>query len=260
MKTQIINILLICISLGALSCEKEYVKPVKINYKQQAIDANLMADEEIENFIAPYKSRIEGEMKKVLSYAPQSMFKSQGKYNTAIGNMMADAVLEEATPIFKKQQNLNIDAVLLNYGGIRAGISKGDISVRTAFDIMPFENEVVVVELTYESVQKMIRYLMKKKIAHPIAGIQLQLNHDYTFKKASINGEEIKLNDQKDKHFYIATSDYLLQGGDEMSFFEDNKNVYHLDYKLRNILIDYFEKKEQILATVEKRFTVSDSF
>lgn len=258
MKFSYFKILLALVVFGLCSCEEEYVKPVKIVYQQQAIDSTLDKNAEMNDFIKPYQEKVDKEMKTVLSYSPNSMFKSDSKYNTAIGNMMADAVLEFGNPVFEEKHNLAIDAVLLNYGGIRSGISKGDITVRTAFDIMPFENEVIVVELPYDAVQEMIRYLMDKRTAHPIAGMQIKLNHNYSLAEAFINNEEIKLFDKKDKTFYIATTDYLLQGGDEMNFFAKNKNVYQLDYKFRNLLIDYFGKKEEVNATLDNRFTVGN--
>lgn len=258
MKNKFFNLLVVVLFLGLFSCEEEYVKPVKISHQQQAIDSTLAKNADMEEFIKPYREKIDAEMKTVLSYSPKSMFKSDSPYNTAIGNMMADAVLEEANPLFKQRHNLAIDAVLLNYGGIRSGISKGEITVRTAYGIMPFENKVVVVELPYKAAQEMIKYLMKKRTAHPISGIQIKLNHNYSFKEAFINNEAIHLEDKKNKSFYIATSDYLLQGGDEMDFFANNTEVFHLDYKLRNLFIDYFKKKDEINPTQDNRFTVGN--
>lgn len=248
----------ILVLLSILSCEEEYVKPIQINYHKQAIDSTLNSDNELNSFIAPYRDKISSEMQVVLSYAPADMYKSDSKYNTAIGNMMADAVMQEANLIFEKRHGLKIDAVLLNYGGIRSGISKGDITVRTAYDIMPFENEIVVVELSHKTLQEMLKYIIDRRTAHPIAGMTIRLNHDYSLNSAIVNGDEIKLNDTKEKSYYIATSDYLFQGGDGMNFFKDNKQVFGLDYKLRNILIDYFKKQELILSQQDTRFTVGE--
>ena len=259
MKTRFANLLIFIISFGIFSCEKEYVKPVKITYEQQDINSSLPANKEIEDFIAPYKKQIESEMETVLSYAPKSMFKTDGEYNTALGNLMADAVFEKAGPVFEQRHQLKLDAVLLNYGGIRSGISEGEISVRTAFDLMPFENQVVVVELPYDAAQDMIKYLINQKKAHPISGMSLKLNHDYSLLNAEINGAEIKLSDNKNESFFIATSDYLFQGGDNMEFFNKHKNAYFLDYKIRNLLIDYFDEKEEIVSSRDDRFTVANS-
>jgi 2',3'-cyclic-nucleotide 2'-phosphodiesterase (5'-nucleotidase family) len=43
------------------------------------------------------------------------------------------------------QREKKIDICLLNQGGIRSTLPKGNVTSRTAFKIMPFENSLVVV-------------------------------------------------------------------------------------------------------------------
>jgi hypothetical protein len=50
---------------------------------------------------------------------------------------------------------------------------------------------------------------------------------------------------KKDKIYYVGTNDYLSNGGDNMSF-RKGIQTYDLDYKLRNILIDYFKEVDTI--------------
>lgn len=222
----------------------------KIEGKQVQISDSIQKDQELEDFITPYRKRITEEMEGVLAYTPKAMNKSDYKLNTPIGNMMADAVLEMASPIFEERTGKTIDAVLLNYGGIRSGINAGDISTRTAYDIMPFENEVVVAELASDELYDLANYLANNKTAHPIAGLQIVLNAKGQLQEVKMNGEQI----QK-KTYYVATSDYLIKGGDNMKFFLDAESVQTLDYKLRNLFIDYFKKKDTIAPVQDERYT-----
>jgi 2',3'-cyclic-nucleotide 2'-phosphodiesterase (5'-nucleotidase family) len=41
----------------------------------------------------------------------------------------------------------NVDAALINIGGIRTTIGKGDILLKSVFEVMPFENEVIIVKM-----------------------------------------------------------------------------------------------------------------
>ena len=91
------------------------------------------------------------------------MVKSDGDLNTAIGNLMADVVMEQAGPVFKSRTGNEIDMVLLNHGGIRSGLNKGNISTRSAYALMPFENEIVVAELSGEKIKEMLTYLERAK-------------------------------------------------------------------------------------------------
>lgn len=222
----------------------------KIEGKQLPVKKSLTEDEDIKSFIDPYKNRIKGEMNMVLSYTNKTLSKSDGEYNTAIGNMMADAVMEFANPIFKERTGNTIDGVLLNHGGIRSKINRGDITTQTAYNIMPFENEAVVVALKGSQVLKMFEYLSRSKRAHPISGMQLILNSKNQIKTARVQGKKV----DPSKTYYIVTNDYLMEGGDNMKFFSQRESEIFLDYKLRNIFIDYFKKHDTIQPVRDERF------
>lgn len=222
----------------------------KIEGKQLSIEKSLTEDEEIKTFVAPYRNRIKDEMNKVLSYVPNTLSKFDGEYNTAIGNMMADALLEITNPVFHQRTGKNIDAVLLNHGGIRSSINRGDITTKTAYNIMPFENEAVVIELKGTQVLKMFEYLSKSEVAHPVAGMQLTLTEDNQIKTGRIQGKKVDLN----KSYFIVTNDYLMDGGDHMNFFAIRESETYLDYKLRNVFIDYFKKHDTINPVRDERF------
>ena len=176
--------------------------------------------------------------------------KTEGALNTAFGNLMADAVFEQSSPIFKKRYNLDLDLVLLNHGGIRAPLPKGPIFTKTAFNIMPFENKVVVAQLKGNVVMELVDYLIKAKRAHPISGMTLHITKNGKVKKPEIQGKTIDLN----KIYNVATSDYLFNGGDRMEFFKKNKTVFDLDYKIRAILIDYFSAQDTLNPKRDQRF------
>ena len=243
-------LILILISISICSCTKSPTILVKTNGEQVQISDSIEKNKELEDFISPYRERIQEEMSAVLSYTPKAMFKSDAQLNTPLGNMMSDAVLEMANPIFKKRTGHKIDVVILNYGGIRSGINAGEVTTRTAYNIMPFENEVAVAELASEELKALVNYLVKNKVAHPIAGLQITLNAKGLLKEVKVNGEHIQ-----NKSYYVATSDYLIKGGDHMKFFKKSKSVHPLDYKLRNLFIDYFKKKDTIAPKQDNRFT-----
>lgn len=223
----------------------------KIEGKRIEINADISSDSTIENFIEPYRKNVNKNLDSILSYAPETYSKSDGELNTAIGNLMADAVFEESNPIFNKRTGKNIDFVLLNHGGIRSIISKGNITTRTAFEVMPFENSVVVVTLKGEQVLQMMEYLSQAKRAHPISSqLQLKLNENFEVASATVNGEPI----DKDATYNVATNDYLYNGGDRMTFFHPNDSLQVLDYKIRNVLIDYFKKRDTINPKRDNRF------
>ncbi|MBP0905179.1 5'-nucleotidase C-terminal domain-containing protein [Mariniflexile gromovii] len=227
---------------------KEYL--TKIEGKQIQITDSLAIDQDIEAFIKPYRTHIKKDLDSVLAFSAGTYTKSDGEFNTAIGNFMADAVFDEANPVFKKRTGKDIDMVILNHGGIRSIINKGNITTRTAFELMPFENSIIVVAMKGSQIDSLVNYLSKAYKAHPISKLKLSIDKNFDVIEALINGQEI----DPHKTYYVATNDYLYNGGDDMTFFKPNEEVYVLDYKIRNALIDNFKKVDTISPIMDDRF------
>ncbi|MDO6597177.1 5'-nucleotidase C-terminal domain-containing protein [Oceanihabitans sp. 2_MG-2023] len=245
------HLLFIGIALLIYSCKQESLQLIKIEGKNINVNDSLQTDSEIEDFIKPYREHVNNNLDSVISFAVDTYSKRDGEFNTAIGNLFADAILEESNTVFNKQTGHNVDMVLVNHGGIRAIISKGNITTRTAYEIMPFENSLVVVAMQGKTIQdSLIRYLSRAKRAHPISGLKLKLDKDYNAISASIKNQPI----DTEKTYYVATNDYLYNGGDRMTFFQTNDSLYVLNYKVRNALLDYFLKKDTINPVIDDRF------
>ena len=215
------------------------------------INQQVLSDSSIVKYYQPFKKHLEESlMNTPISYSPETYKKNDGELNSTLSNMFADATYEMSNPVFNKMSGKNIDIVLLNNGGIRSIISKGNISEKTAFELMPFENSIVVLELSGFSIIKMIDYLRKVKLQHPISGLQITLNNDYTVNEVKINGVSI----ENEKKYNVATTDYLLEGGDKMYFLAETTKTTDINYKMRDILIDYFKKYDTLNLKSDNRF------
>lgn len=243
-------IVLLLLLTCSISCKKENFKTAEISGKRIPIDETIPADTSIANFIKPFSEHINNTLDSTLSFNPFDLDKTDGELNTAIGNLMADIIMEQANPVFQSRTGEEIDMVLLNHGGIRASIPKGAVTARTAYAVMPFENEIVVAELSGKKVKEMISYLESNRTAHPISGFSIVMNKDYKVTEARVREENI----EEDRNYFVATSDYLQQGGDNMEFFKDPVNLYRTDYKIRNALIDFFRKIDTIKTARDDRY------
>lgn len=233
------------------SCKSDHLQLVKINASQTTIDSTLQSVAEIDEYIAPYKKSLDAQMDEQLSYNPKSMHKNDYKFNTPIGNMMAHIVREQGAPIYKSRSGKDIDIVLLNHGGIRSDMPAGAVTMRRAYEIMPFDNEIAIVELTGDKMNLLIEYLVARKRAHPIEGLKILLHIDGSLKSVSIQNQPLDLN----RTYIVATNDYLYNGGDNMSFFKDAPMV-KIDYKIRNAIIDYFKKVDTLNFERDDRFEI----
>ena len=246
MRLLLVNLLLL---LFLSACTKKSDYKTEINNIE--VNQLIKVDSSIVKFYLPFKKTLEESlMNTPISYSFETYKKNDGELNSTLSNMFADATFEMSNERFKAISGNNIDIVLLNNGGIRSIISKGDISEKTAFELMPFENRIVVLELNGKSINKMIDYLRLVKLQHPIRGLQIKLNNDYSLNDANIDGEIININ----KKYYVATTDYLLDGGDKMYFLGETTKTIDINYKMRDVLIDYFKKNDTIKLATDNRF------
>lgn len=244
------QLLVLFLFLSFYACKKEY-HLTKIEGQRIEINDSTATDESIEAFMKPYREHVNSNLDSVLAYAVDTYSKTDGDLNTAIGNLMADMIIKQANPIYKSRTNNSIDMAMVNHGGIRAIISKGDITTRTAYEVMPFENSIVVVEMNGKLIKdELIPYLLRAKRAHPIAGLKLKVDNDFNLIEASINNEPIL----DDKTYHVATNDYLYFGGDRMLFFKKGDSLHILNYKIRNALIDYFNSVDTVNPVMDDRF------
>ena len=217
------------------------------NYQTSAVLLNvndsIPLDGKFQKFINPYKEHINRDLDSVLANNPLTQDKSKGQWETNIGNLFATTTLELSKPIFQKRENKAIDFCMLNHGGIRAIIPAGNVTSRTAYEIMPFENSIMVIGLTGKEVLELANYVLVEKKPHPLEGIVIKTNADFS-KVISVEINNIPLDENK--IYYVATSDYLANGGDSMNFFKNSNLKYDLDYKLRNLFIDYFKKVDTL--------------
>ncbi|MFS4468154.1 5'-nucleotidase C-terminal domain-containing protein [Maribacter sp. 2210JD10-5] len=233
-----------------MSCKNSTSELSNIHVQNIPVDSSYKAIQEVEAYIRPFRERVDQVLDSTLAYIPYSISKTDHPYNTTAGNLMADMLYEQANPIFKKRTGKDIDFVLFNHGGIRSGISKGNVSARTAYEVMPFENSIAVTTMKGDAIKEMIDYIVRSKRAHPIAKLQIILNTDGSLKEFRIQGKPF----DPSKTYYVATSNYLVSGGDDMVFFKDVEETVILDYKVRNALIDYFTKVDTLSPKIDNRY------
>ena len=216
------------------------------NVDYSRIDIIGPEDSIVNNIINVYRDSIDFKLDNVIGFSKGLYTKddySKTKFNSSLGNLIADIIFKQADSVFYKSFGNNIDFVLQNHGGIRSSLFEGEIKLTDAYKILPFENEIVVLEISKEVFDEMVLFLINEKFPHPISGFSIMND------KALINKESSSNN-----KFFLATNDYLLSGGDNMFFLEKNSNVYQLGYSLRDAFIDYTINKENLDSKVDNRF------
>lgn len=248
--TTAIHLVLIIGFLMLISCGNQKNYLTKIDGSKISITKSTSQATEFDDFIKPYRNRIDADLNEVLAYNPESLEKSDGKWQSKIGTLLSDICLQKGNVVFESRENKKIDLCLLNYGGIRSTLPKGAITAKNAYQIMPFENSLYVVALKTAQILELCNYIIAENKAHPLSGLTFTINKDKQAVNIMVQNKPLELN----KIYYVATNDYLMNGGDDMTFFKTNTGAYDLNYKIRNVLIDYLKEVDTI--RIDKKITI----
>ena len=88
--------------------------------------------------IAPIKADLEAQLCVPIGYAPVGLAVHQPECTML--NWASDALLAKARELSPEQ----VDMAVVNIGGMRCNWGAGDITFKHVFELMPFDNELVV--------------------------------------------------------------------------------------------------------------------
>ena len=217
-----------------------YAKIKKIDTRVIPFDSSYSKqdeDTEINAIVKPYKQKKDSVMHSELATAEMAMVK--GLPEGLLGNFCADLTLQQARKYYKAQHGQTVDIALLNNGGLRTSLPKGIITREKAFELMPFDNMMVVITLSGEQTKELFDFVAKMG-GMPIAGCKIGLK-DSIASKIEINGQAFDIS----KSYKVATSDYLANGGDKMIFFKNPLQMEVLNVLLRDAIIEYMVEENK---------------
>ena len=206
------------------------------NYKLEPA-SNSDVDSATYYKILPYQKAMASDMSAILAVSDQSLEKGQPE--GLLGDFTADACLSIANKTYYPSDNKPIDFIFLNNGGLRNSLPKGNITKGNVFELMPFENELVVLKLNGTLVKKIFNFIASKDGA-PIGGAQFEIIEH--------QAENIFINNQpfdSTKTYKAVTSDYLANGGDQLFFLAEVKERDALNLKVRDAIIQYLMLKSK---------------
>lgn len=228
------------------SCSTGY-QVVKSNRTEYSISTAVAADSSVIRKYLPYKLKMDSQMNAVMGYSDIKLTKKSEGGESLLGNFFADAALYEARKI-----DPAIDfAIPSTNGGLRNDLPEGMISLANIFELMPFENELMVFNLRGSDVQSLVNFIAKSG-GQPIAGISIKIT-DKKPAQVMIGGKAF----DPARNYRVLTSDYIAGGGDGLNSFKDPLESKVLGLKVRDALIMYVKEKqaagEKISSKLDRR-------
>jgi 2',3'-cyclic-nucleotide 2'-phosphodiesterase (5'-nucleotidase family) len=191
-------------------------------------------DSSIVNFISPYTAEISKEMQEVIAVSDVDLVKK--KPESLLTNYLADILLYEGQIYASRHQAHPVPSVAyLNYGGLRTDLPKGKITVGKIYELMPFENEMVILRLKGEDLDAMAEMIAAKG-GDSVAGMKLKIK-DGKPVSFLIDNKPVDRN----AAYWLVTNDYVANGGDNMSMFLNRTMLIKTGIKLRDCFIEHMK-------------------
>jgi len=189
------------------------------------------ADKNYEVYLQPVKQKLDMQMNEVIGQVAETM--KVYKPESLLSNFNADVYRQAASTFLGEK----VDISVVNLGGLRTEIQAGDISIRKVFELMPFENELVIVWLKGDKLYELLQFFASVG-GEGVSGLRMEI-HDGTAVNISVDGKPLV----KEKLYSIATSDYLAGGNDKMVQLAQYDKRVNTGVKIRTILLDYIKSE-----------------
>ena len=195
----------------------------------------------VKEMLSSYGDQLSASMDKVIAESMDDM-STDGKYNGpfALGSLVAD--------ILRETQNTEVG--IMNSGGIRSDLPKGPISIGQVYEIMPFDNDIVSFEMQGKNLQKIVqtsagRLGVSKNLQ--FSGLKYSLKNKKV-QQVWIQGQPL----QAERWYRVSAPTYVFDGN-EAIVFEGTRKAEIRGLLIRDVLIDYLQKKGKVQAPQDQR-------
>lgn len=229
---------LLCL-VTCYSC-KTYVHTTDTSVAYAHLSDSYGEDEVLSAMIKPYHDEMAEEMDVVIGELEEDLNKQ--KPNSNLGNWFTDVLYTEANKMFFSE----VDLAVQNYGGLRIStVPKGPVTVGKIYELMPFDNMLVVVEVSGTILKKFLDGIARSggwPISHTVS---FRISEDREAENITIHGNPIDMS----RSYRIAIPDYVANGGDSSAYFEgitqENSGVF-----IRDVIIEHLLELQELKAPI----------
>ena len=217
---------LLSVCFGASAQQK---KGIAYRWTTDVIDSRYDAikDSTATKIIREYDPMLES-LYEVVGYTADEYERKRPE--SGLSNFLTDMIRNYA----EHKSGRKVHVAMINFGGIRDVLPKGEVKVYDIFTILPFDNKVVYFDILGSDLIK----TFEANVRNPesLSGVKLHIKGDKIV-SLEVDGAPI----DPDKTYTYATLDFLYSGGDGIRFI-GAKNLVEIDEFLRFVACDYFRK------------------
>lgn len=240
---QIKLIILYVLALTFVACSPKTWQITDSSSTRIALGASTqsIADTSYISYLKPFKQTVDKEMNVVIGEAAETMRGHAPE--SLLSNFSADVYRQAASEALRQQ----IDIAIVNLGGLRTQIPAGTITLRKVFELMPFENELVVVWIKGDKLNDLLQFFAKVG-GEGVSGLHMVIDNGKAV-DISIGDNPLDVN----KLYSIATNDYLAGGNDKMYQLAMYEKRVNTSIKVRNMLLQYIKNETQMGRKIQSK-------
>lgn len=224
------------------ACSSNY-KVVKSTRTEYNMNDKRSVDSTLIKMYLPYKAQMEKEMSEVIGHSEVLMPKVKDGPESLLRNFFSDAMLYEALKL-----DPTIDfAMPSTNGGLRVDLPQGDIKLSNVFEVMPFENEMIVFTLKPADVQNLLEFIASEG-GEPVAALRMKIKAGKPT-EVMINGKPL----DPTRNYKVLTSDYVAGGGDNVQSFKNPIAQNILGVRMRDALVKYIRENHAAGKTINPK-------
>lgn len=190
---------------------------------------------DVEQFMAKYTHTVDSLTRPLVGHLAKDM--AAHRPESELSNLLAD-IMVWAGKDYDESPMMGV----YNMGGIRASMSKGNVTFGDVLDVAPFENKICFLTLSGESLIHLFENIAAVGGEGVSREVRLVITKDKKLKSATLNGKAI---DPK-ASYRIATIDYLAHGNDGLVAFNEKSDFNSpqaTSNDTRFIITNYFKEK-----------------
>ena len=217
--------------LGYIKIDLDALKkttPAQFDYELIDITDRFPADrldKSIKGFIAPYKHMVDSVNNRVIGRSLHDL--DSDDRNGGYANWAADyarwfgqLVLDSINGRDGMPQRLDIG--VMNVGGIRQNMPKGDVTEGQILATFPFANHMVITAVKGADIMDALKVAAKKGGEGISGNVRVVVDKDHNLKRVVVDGREM----DPEKTYTVATIDYVAAGNDDLAGFGRGKLLW----------------------------------
>ena len=232
--------------LALCACQRSTIHVAHVTTEALPIDASLDAIQDTDYLaqLAPSKAALEREMNVQIGYAPERLWVNSPE--CPMLNWASDALWEAA----KKVYDGRVDIAIVNMGGMRCEWPAGPITKGNVFELMPFDNQLVVLTLKGSDVIELCESFARYG-GQGVAGMRVKTIDEH-LADVQIAGKPV----DPDALYTVATSDYLAGGTDHMDALTHYVEYWNSELLIRELYLEAVREQDTIRSAVDGRMTM----